>query len=201
MRKFSMRHLRVSGLILLLYSCQSEPDKLQIEPVVFVSDTTYISPNAAPELSAEVVSIMEQMDMCAQLDTSNRLAPCTNQYFRVFRYRPDRPLKEGFIVEMSPQLSPYRLPQLVIVHLSENRMVVTNQYLGDLLEMRTTPEGYNDLLIRYEDKEAGLVTIRHEWQGSRYDVVDVEEINNRFVRPEFKDTVNKSLLPFFSAGY
>jgi len=186
-----------AGFIFLFTACNVNQDSSE---EVFVSDTTIIT-NAYPALEQEVIPIMEQLKMCTTSDTVLTFPPCTNKYFRVFKYRPAKVLNEGFIVEMVPGLFGAPVNQVVIIELYFGKYQIINQYFGHLLEMRTTPSGYNDLLIGYDDPDIGVVAIRHEWKGQKYDIVDVEEINNHYVKPEFKDSINAIFLPAFSAGH
>lgn len=182
--------------LLCLIACHHENPSTAESP--FRSDTTLIADDYPP-LDKQTVQIMEQLNLCS--DSLSRLPPCRPQLFRRFNYRPEEGQYAGIIIEMVPGL--YRSPvhQLVIL---ENRLgsyTIVNQYLGRLIEMRTSPSGRNDLLIGYEDPDIGTVAIKHVWQVNRYQPVDVEEINHHFVRPEMKDSVNALLLPAFNAGH
>lgn len=170
------------------------------EETEFDVDTIYIT-DAYPELEEEVIPVMEQLKMCSTLDSVLALPPCSNKYFRIFKYRPDRLLDEGFIVEMIPGLFNAPVHQVVVVEQYFGKYQIINQYFGHLIEMRTSPSGYNDLLIGYDDPEIGVVAIRHEWQGRAYDIVDVEDINGHRILPDFKDSINAIFLPAFAAGH
>ncbi|MBK6524389.1 MAG: hypothetical protein IPG07_01890 [Crocinitomicaceae bacterium] len=118
-----------------------------------------------------------------------------------FKYRPDRVWTDGFIVEMIPGLFGSPVHQVVIVEGYFGKYQIINQYFGHLLEMRTSPSGCNDLLIGYDDPDLGVVGLKHEWKGQKYDVVDVEEIDGHRVLPQFKDSINAIFLPAFAAGH
>lgn len=167
---------------------------------VFVSDTTIII-DLYPNLVEEVIPIMEKLEMCTTNDTSQSLPPCSNEFFQVFKYRPDREWAEGFIVEMIPGLFGSPVHQVVVVEGYFGKYQIINQYFGHLLEMRTSPSGYNDLLIGYDDPDLGVVGLKHTWQGQKYDVTDVEEIDGHRVLPQYKDSINAIFLPAFSAGH
>jgi hypothetical protein len=167
---------------------------------VFKPDTIRIT-DAYPVLEEEVIPIMEQLEMCTTIDTVTTLPPCNNKYFQVFKYRANKDWLDGFMVEMIPGLFGAPVHQVVIIENNFGKYQIINQYYGHLLEMRSTPSGYHDLLIGYEDPDIGVVGIRHEWIGTKYDVVDVEEIDGHLVLPEYKDSINNIFLPAFSAGY
>lgn len=191
------KFLFFATLIFILSSCDGNKDS---ESELFYSDTTIIS-GAYPKLDDEVILIMEQLEMCTTSDTVLTIPPCTNEFFRIFKYRPSKLLTEGFIVEMIPGLFGAPVHQIVIVENYLGKYQIINQYFGHLLEMRTTPSGFNDLLIGYTDPDIGVVGIKHVWQGTKYDIVDVEEIDGHLVKAEFKDSINAIFLPAFSAGH
>ncbi len=157
--------------------------------------------NSYPTIDSTALDIMEKMKICTMSDTVFSAPPCSADYFRVFQYQTDKTWKDGFIVDIAPAAYGSPVHQLVIIQNYLGKYRIVNQYLGDLIEMRSTAEGYHDLLIGYEDPYVGLVSIRHEWQGNKYDVVDVEEINNHFVKPEMKDSINALFLPAFAGGH
>ena len=82
-----------------------------------------------------------------------------------------------------------------------NKYKIINQYLGFLIEYRTTASGFNDLLMGYEDPDIGIVAIKHVWQEDKYQPVDVEEINGYFVKTELKDSINHLFIDNFNAGH
>ncbi len=170
------------------------------DEAVFSSDTILIL-DTYPKLEAECIPIMEQLQMCTTSDTVKTLPPCSNEFFQVFKYRPDRVWTDGFIVEMIPGLFGSPVHQVVIVEGYFGKYQIINQYFGHLLEMRTSPSGCNDLLIGYDDPDIGVVGLKHEWKGQKYDVVDVEEIDGHLVLPQFKDSINAIFLPAFAAGH
>lgn len=167
----------------------------------FVSQTTIIT-KEYPVLDQYVIDILEKLQICSTIENDSiQLPPCSNELFRVFKYRPSKNWDEGFIVEMIPGLFNSPVHQIVIIEERMGKYGIVNQYFGKLLELRTTFIGYSDLLIGYDDPDIGLVAIKHVWQGAKYEPVDVEEINNHYVKAEMKDSVNNIFLPAFSAGH
>jgi hypothetical protein len=187
----------------LIFSCSgegsSDQEAFENEEPPFVSETVLVD-TTYPNLNEACISVMEKLKMCTTSDTS-KLAPCSNQYFRVFDHKPKHDWSEGFIVEMVPGLYGAPVNQIVVIEEQKGGYQIANQYLGRMIELRSTKNGYNDLLIGYEDPDIGLIAIRHEWVGNKYELKDVEEINNHFVKPEMKDSINNIFLPAFSAGF
>ncbi len=185
---------------LMLQCGENNLNKSEEEVDLFISETTIID-DSYPEIPSIAVDIMDKMQICTLTDTVVKIPPCSAEFFRVFEYTPEKELKEGFIVEMIPGLYGSPVHQVVIIENHFGKYRIVNQYLGSLLEMRTKASGYNDLLIGYSDPDIGLVAIRHEWKGKKYDIVDVEEINNHYIKPEMKDSINALFLPAFAGGH
>ena len=195
----------------LLFLACSAPEDETIPEEIFKSQVLIINDNQ-PALDPAAVRIMEQLKICStfdtlpdptvEVDTTGFYPPCDAQFFRVFQYLQDKDYADGFMVEMVPGMYNTPVHQLVIIKANDGGGYrIVNQYLGMLMEMRTTETGINDLLMGYDDPDVGLVAIRHEWQGQKYEPVDVEEINDHFVKPEMKDSINAIFLPAFNAGH
>ncbi len=189
--------LVVLGMVACTANTQDEnpENEVPFHSITTLIDTIY------PPLDSVAANIMDKLQICTLSDTVLTIPPCDAKFFRVFQYRPDKTFADAFIVEMVPGLYGSPVHQIVIVENYFGKFRIVNQYLGKLIEMRTTVEGYNDLLIGYSDPDIGLVAIRHEWQGNKYDIVDVEEINNHYVKAEFKDSINAIFLPAFAGGH
>tara|TARA_B110000046_G_C12920562_1_gene366950 strand:+ start:180 stop:779 length:600 start_codon:yes stop_codon:yes gene_type:complete len=195
------KQLSIVFISLFIFACGGDDavnDEIEIDP--FISVTTIID-STYPPLDPTSVDVMNKLQICTTLDTVLTIPPCVAEIYRVFQYRPDMDIKDCFLVEMVPGLYGSPVHQIVIIENYFDKYRIVNQYLGYLIEMRTTQEGYNDLLIGYTDPDIGVVGIRHEWQGEKYDVVDVEEINNHYVKPEMKDSINAIFLPAFAGGH
>ena len=187
-------------LLGLLISCESNSTD-EVEVIMYPSDTLVID-ETYPEIDNEtVLNIMESLQVCTLSDTVVTLPPCSNEFFRVFPIGPDKELESGFLLEMRAGLFGTPVKQLLVVEKSFNKYQIINQYLGFLVEERTTESGYNDLLMGYDDPEIGIVAIKHVWDGEKYQPTEVEEINGYYVKPELKDSINHLFIDNFNAGY
>ena len=197
-----MRHYALLLITATFFSCgDTEPDKEEKEEkneflsVVTVVDDSY------PVLVDEVIPIMDRLEICTSSDTVESRPPCSNEYFRIFDYLPNKDWNAGFIVEMIPGMYGAPVHQIVIIKENLGKFQIVNQYFGHLIEIRTKFTGFSDLLIGYNDPDIGIVSIKHVWEGNKYEPIDVEEINNHFVKPEMKDSINNIFIPAFSAGH
>jgi hypothetical protein len=187
------------SILFLISSCNNS--SVEDEKELFPSDTTVVT-DVYPEInSTDVINVMESLKVCTTVDSITNLPPCNNQFFRIFNLGPNIEKSEGFILEMRAGLFNTPVKQLLIIQKGFNKYQIVNQYLGFLVELRTTESGYNDLLIGYEDPDIGIVAIKHIWSDKHYEPVDVEEINGYFVKQELKDSINDIFLNSFSAGF
>lgn len=184
--------------IVFVTACGEQEDVSETKP--FISKTRIVD-GSYPKIDQQAKEIMDKLQICTLNDTVLSIPPCTSDYFRIFQYQTDKSWKDGFIVEMIPGLYGAPFHQIVIIENYLGKYRIVNRYLGALLELRSSENGHDDLLIAYEDPEIGTVAIRHEWQENKYDVVDVEEINNHYIKPEYKDSINNIFLPAFAGGY
>ena len=192
--------LLLISLLSFLFSCESSPAD-EIQEDVFPSDTTVIAEDYPVIDNETVLNVMESLQVCTQSDTVLNLPPCSNEYFRVFPIGPEKALESGFLLEMRAGLFGTPVKQLLVIEKGFNKYQIINQYLGFLVEQRTTESGYNDLLMGYDDQEIGIVAIKHVWEGEKYQPIEVEEINGYFVKPELKDSINHLFIDNFNAGY
>lgn len=195
--------LFLTGALFLLSACGSQEKKE--EGPAFVSQTILIDDKTNPFPNDSVAIILEAVGLCdIKMDTtlpdSMQRPPCDPRLFRYFANQ-DQPFSNGFLVEIKPNVwSPYFL----VVNIARNKdgdLYKSNAFHGQLLELRTTPEGPYDMIIRYVDTQVGTVAVLHQWRKTKYDPVDVVEINDRFVKPEKKDSLNAVYLQNFVWGY
>ena len=103
------------ALLLVLFSCSGESEnEIPDEEANFDSEI-YLVTDAYPALEVEAIPIMERLEICTTVDTILHLPPCSNEFFRIYDYRPAKDWKTGFIVEMIPGLYNSPVHQIVII--------------------------------------------------------------------------------------
>lgn len=190
------------SLAAFIFSCGSEektPEKK------FVSESIMVDNTEIPYQYDSIAMILQAVGLCdierdSTLPDSMQRPPCDYKLFRYFANNSEA-FKKGFLLEIKPKVwSPYFL----VVNIGVNKdgdFYKSNAFHGQLLEMRTTPKGNYDLVIRYLDTDVGTIAVLHKWNKTKYDPVDVIEINDRFVKPEKKDSLNDLYLKNFVWGY
>lgn len=161
--------------------------------------------NYNPYSDSVVIDIMSNVGLCflepdTTLPDSLQQLPCDYRLFRVFLNHDDQNWENGFLVELRAGVITESFRLLNISKIGE-KYGVTNEYMGELLEMRTTENGNYELLIRYKDEEVGTVAILHQWKVNHYEPVSVEEINDHFVKADKKDSLNAIYVANFSWGF
>lgn len=193
------RYIILFVLLISVLGCETKPNEVVED--IYPSDTIIIN-NAYPELNnQEVIKVMEGLQVCTQSDTVQSLPPCSNEFFRIFKIGPNIEWADGFLLEMKAGLFGTPVKQLLVIQKAFNKYQIVNQYLGFLIEERTTKSGFNDLLMGYDDPEIGVIAIKHVWTDNKYQPVEVEEINGYFIKPEMQDSINHLFIDNFNAGY
>lgn len=189
-------------------SCSGEEKKKPVSSsgVPFKSEKILIDTTFPPFESDSISLVLEQIGVClATADTtlpdSIQLPLCRHDWFRIFRNTKNPSWRAGFILEIKEGIYSH-VPQVInVVPAGNGKFKVTNSYKGELLEMRTTPGGCFDLIIRYIDSAIGTLAILHEWNNNKYIPVTVVEINDRFVKEEKMDSLNNIYIDNFVWGY
>lgn len=195
----------IISIIFIITAC-SETDNKTSNQVPeasneFVSDTLRPDNITFPEFEDPAISkILEGIQLCTSDSSKTDSLPlCNHKFFRVFKFNPNLEWEDGFLVEIRAGLFSKERQTLCIYHV-RNRFRIVNQYLGVILEIITQPDGFSDLLMGYEDPEVGTVAIKHVWKNDQYKPVEVMEINNRFVKEIYKDSLKKVYIHDFMWG-
>lgn len=193
------------GVIAACNSSNPEAKETAFEEPVFIPDTILIGEVYPPFFSAEVANVLEELGYCINDSVGNdSLSVCSHEIFRVFPIDTVGDFNEGFILDarMGALKGSFTKTVIVLKKLNE-KYTQQNFYMGKLLELRTNKVGGHDMLIKYRVPGVGTVAINHAWNEKKlaYEPVDVEEFNDRFIKEEFKDSINNLYLNNFKWGY
>lgn len=200
-----MKIVQLLIVSLLLFSCGNtikDSDRDIVAKKKFISETIMVDDTEFPFQHDSIALILEKVGLCKIVDSivPDTIPPCDYKLFRYFS-NSQEPFRNGFIVEVKPKVwSDFFL----VVCIAKNKAGVyykSNAVHGQLLELRTTPNGHYDMVVRYLDAEVGTVAILHKWNKTKYDPVQVLEINDHFVKPEKQDSLNDVYLKDFVWGY
>lgn len=193
------------AFIVAFSSCTSEEKKNVIPVDTFASEKILIDLSYPEYPDTVVVSIMSGVGLCdIILDPSKpdslKNPLCGHDRFRVFMNHRSGNWNEGFLVEAKANVYS---PDFRVLNIAKIDGVfkVTNDFAGELLELRTTPSGKYDMIIRYKDGVVGTVAIYHEWRKNHYEPTTVVELNDHFVKEDKMDSLNKVYIDNFSWGF
>ena len=188
--------------LIILYGCNSENKTKENVKPEFISQSIMIDDAEIPFQYDSIAILLNKLGLCSLIDSVKKdtLPPCDYHLFRYFANN-EEPLKKGFLVEIKPRIwSQFFLVANIAVNES-GEYYKSNAFHGQLLELKTTKSGPYDMIIRYLDAEVGTVAILHKWNKTKYDPIEVLEINDHFIKPEKKDSINQVYLKDFVWGY
>jgi hypothetical protein len=210
----------IIGALVMLWSCNPDTKDegeqqsgvgqkdtaITTQPVVAL-DTIFLTDEFGPFQDALIQKALAELLICdVYVDTVEKLIlPCRPDLFRAFQLGPEIPFKDGMIVDVKPGVIPGSTTRkFYTIIKGKNGWVTTNDLRGSLLEMRKTNTPYYDLIIRYANPKAdGTVAVLHRWNEKEkaFLPLNVAEINNRIINPEFQDSLNQVYLKDFVWGY
>jgi len=191
--------------VLFLMSCGSKEIEKSVEEPPFQSEKILIDTIFPLYEDDSVKIIMDQIGVCLNstdttLADTLKMPICRHDWFRVFKNTNNPSWKNGFLIEIKEGIYSH-VPQVINVVPANGKFKVTNSYKGALLEMRTTPSGCYDLIIRYIDSAVGTIAILHVWENNKYVPATVVEVNDHFVKEEKMDSLNAIYIDEFVWGY
>lgn len=199
-------------------SCNEEKASLEnaapnkgdtIQPIAqdFVADTIFLTDEFGDFESPIIKEALGNLLICdVYVDTVEKLVlPCDSRFFRAFPLKKNGNYNEGFIVDVKPGVIPGTTTRRLFTIVKQGeKWRVTNDLKGTLLELRSTQSGYWDLLVRYTHvKTETKIAILHRWNEKEraFLPLNVSEINDRYINPEFLDSLNKVYITNFAWGF
>lgn len=201
--KNKMKQFAYLYFIFLFAACNSKKDETIEEIPGFKSESILIDDTQFPFQHDSIPLILEKVKLCKMMDTiteDTTVPPCDHRLFRYFSNH-NEPVTDGFLIEVKPKVWTKYYLVVCIARSKEGEYYKSNAFHGQLLELRTTETGPYDMIIRYVDVEVGTVAILHKWNKTKYDPVEVLEINDHFVKESAKDSLNNVYLKNFVWGY
>lgn len=185
---------------LVLFSCSSD-GKEGSNKDSFVADTLVMEANFTPFEDSRIPQILEDANLCTNIPKDSLEKeinmfdpPCMANFYKVFKYNNSKDLAEGFGVVLVKGLHDFPLRQTILFVKEGSKYVVMDRFVGDIVEMRTARSGYNDLIIRHRDLEAGSFAIRYVYQNGKYEPLVAEEIDDALIKPEYVDSLSKIII-------
>ncbi len=163
--------------------------------------TTDFNQNEFPY--GEEVGLLNELKLCDSTVETNRdpLRPaCSPRFFRFFPLDDVSTLKNGFILLVKATVNNSQTRKVKIYQREKGVLVLVNGFNGNLIERRIGKTKYDDLVIRFGNRIGNTLhyyNCVYKWNGGKYQFDSCEDIDDRRVRKEFKDSMNleiKSML-------
>ncbi len=144
----------------------------------------------------EEVDLLQELKECdsAAVDDKDPLKPaCSPRFFRFFPLENRTTLKNSFILLIKATVRGSETRKIKIFKREKGVLVLVNGFNGNLIERKKSNSKFDDLIIRFGNRFKN--TLYHynclfSWNGSQYQFKSCEDIDDRKVKTEFKDSMN-----------
>jgi hypothetical protein len=204
--------MKISSLIfsiLFLFSCTSGTDE---------SDSKSENSSVSNELDSSNIVLIEtlfdkdefddpqkeillkELKLCSSKNRGidDYMNPsCSPRFFELFSLSKNTPLSDAMIVQIKAKTNGFPLRRLVVFVRENGVLIKVNGFVANLIEKRITSSGFDDLLLRFNDKDQGqdvFFNCLFKWNGLSYDYHSVEVIEGPGwggkVKSELKDSIS-----------
>ncbi len=190
-----------STSIFLLNSCDDSNDiKNDVFVAGFVPDTIPIFNYFDEKIFANdtMMLLLKELNICVAPelydDTSKTL--CSPRNYKFFKYNESLPLSDAFGLEIRATVDDFKLRRFLLFRRIDGKLVKMRGFVGQLAEMHTTPNGYNDLMLLFPDREAGSFVVKFIWdnEDKMYHYETLEAIDGYLVKEASQDSLSNVVL-------
>lgn len=136
---------------------------------------------------------LKECDSSAVNDKDPLKPACSPRFFRFFPLDNKTSLKNSFILLIKATVRGSDTRKIKIYQREKGVLVLVNGFNGNLIERKKANSKFDDLVIRFGNRIDN--TLHHynclfTWNGSQYQFKSCEDIDDRKVKKEFKDSMN-----------
>lgn len=144
----------------------------------------------------EEEDLLKELKECDSTNENDRdpfRPACSPRFFKFFPLDDGGSLRNGFILLIKATVWGSETRKLKIFQREKGTLVLVNGFNGTLIERRKSVSKYDDLIIRFGNRIDNI--LRHfnclfKWKGGKYLFESCEEIDDRRVKKQFKDSIN-----------
>jgi len=142
--------------------------------------------------------LLQELGICVHpenyTDTTQLL--CSARNYAFFKYNESLPLNDAFGLEIRAGVDNFKLRRFILFQRIGGKLVKMRGFVANLAEMHTKPNGYNDLLLLFPDKEAGSFVVKYTWDAEDdiYQFESLEAIDGYTVKENKKDSLSNVVL-------
>ncbi len=187
-----MKHILILGftILLMVFGCKNEESDKDQKPK---SLATKIEDNQNFQdieilftdkkfTGEEERKLLLELKICSEdseLLKNSQTPPCSPEYFKFLPLRKDLSLKNGFLLLIKAETGGFPLRRLLIFQRERGELVKINGYVANLIGRIKAESGYDDLLLRFQDKDGEgkmWYNCLFTWENGQYQYKQVERI-------------------------
>lgn len=129
-----------------------------------------------------MLELLRELNICQTDSTalsSPQATPCSPDHFKFYPLSKDISLENGFVLLIKAMTGGFPLRRVLVFQRERGELVKTNGFVANLIGRVSNKNGYDDLLLRFRDKEEGTTVLYNclfQWNGKQFQFTQVEEI-------------------------
>ncbi len=133
--------------------------------------------------SEDEKTLLEELKICSEeseINQTSEVPPCSPENFKIMSLHKDMSLKNGFMVLIKAETAGFPLRRLLVFQRERGELVKANGFVANLIGRAPTESGYDDLVLRFWDKDEAGFKIWYNclfgWKEGKYEFKYVETI-------------------------
>mgnify|MGYP001052880504 FL=1 len=133
--------------------------------------------------SEDEKALLEELKICSEeseINQTSEVPPCSPENFKIMSLHKDMSLKNGFMVLIKAETAGFPLRRLLVFQRERGELVKANGFVANLIGRAPTESGYDDLVLRFWDKDEAGFKIWYNclfgWKEGKYEFKYVETI-------------------------
>ncbi len=120
--------------------------------------------------------------------------PCSSKFFKLFDFKEKTSMSDAFILLIKSNVHDFPLRRIYIYQREKGKLIKVNSFVANLIGKRKSKTEYQDLVLRFADKDQNHFNCIYVWRNNHYEYDRVEQINDSDVKVEFRDSMNLEIL-------
>lgn len=133
--------------------------------------------------SQEEKELLLELKICTEdplLLKTSEMPPCSPENFKFLPLSKDISIKNGFLLLIKAETGGFPLRRLLVFQRERGELVKVNGFVANIIGRNPTASGYDDLLLRFYDKDDGGFKLFYNclftWEDGQYQFKEVDVI-------------------------
>ncbi len=133
--------------------------------------------------SDEEAELLNEIKICSNdpnLTANSEVPPCSPENFKFLPLQKDISIKNGFILIIKAETGGFPLRRVLIFQRERGELIKLNGFVANIIGRIPADNGYDDLIIRFRDKDEAGVPMFYNciftWKDSKYEYKHVDAI-------------------------